>query len=148
MDVMLKDAAKAARLQKKIHAHLFRHSRATHLAKFLTEQELKIYFGWTGGSEMPAIYVHLSDEDVGNKVLKSFGIESNGHIDPITSPKFCPQCNTSNSSLQQFCKSCGSTLNKTEAMRYEKLQNVLIKYLSATGDKALFSKLMKEEGLE
>ncbi|MBU0532228.1 site-specific integrase, partial [Candidatus Micrarchaeota archaeon] len=65
---ILNAAKRRAGLTKRIYPHLFRHSRATHLAKYFTEQELKIIFGWTGGSRMPATYVHLSGADVDKKM--------------------------------------------------------------------------------
>ena len=55
---------------KRIYPHLLRHSRATHLAKYLTESQLKVYFGWSQGSDMPKIYVHLSGKDVDEALLK------------------------------------------------------------------------------
>jgi len=67
---ILKEAAKKAGIKKRVHPHLFRHTRATHLAKYLTEPELKVYFGWSKDSRMPAIYVHLSGRDVDDKILQ------------------------------------------------------------------------------
>jgi hypothetical protein len=45
-------------------------TRATHLAKFLTEDQLRVYFGWSKGSEVPARYVHLSGRDVDGALAK------------------------------------------------------------------------------
>ncbi len=57
-------------LGRKVHPHLLRHSRATHLAKYLTEAQLKAYFGWTQNSEMTKIYVHLSGRDIDEAILR------------------------------------------------------------------------------
>jgi len=57
-------------MNRRIYPYLFRHSRATFLAKYLTEQEMKIYFGWTMGSRMVQTYVHLSCRDLDIKVLE------------------------------------------------------------------------------
>ncbi|ETA68863.1 site-specific recombinase XerD [Methanolobus tindarius DSM 2278] len=67
--------AKRAGTNKRIHAHLFRHSRATHMANYLTEFQMCQYFGWTLGSDMPATYVHLSGRDVDDAVLKANGVK-------------------------------------------------------------------------
>ena len=67
---MLRKTGKRAGLEKGCNPHLFRHSRATFLAKHLTEAQMKEYFGWTQASDMAAIYVHLSGRDVDNALLK------------------------------------------------------------------------------
>lgn len=72
--MMLKRTAKRAGVTKKIHPHLFRHSRATYMANYLTEAQMNAYFGWVQGSDMPAVYVHLSGRDVDDAVLKANGV--------------------------------------------------------------------------
>lgn len=67
---ILKKISKRARIKKRIYPYLFRHSRATHLAQHLTEQQMKIYFGWSMGSTMVQIYVHLSCRDLDEKILE------------------------------------------------------------------------------
>ncbi|HII79040.1 MAG TPA: tyrosine-type recombinase/integrase [Methanosarcina sp.] len=74
----LQRIAKKAGINKKIHPHLFRHSRCTYMANYLTEAQMNIYFGWTQGSDMPGVYVHLSGRDVDDAVLKANGITENG----------------------------------------------------------------------
>ncbi len=56
-------AARAA-LDKRVYPHLFRHSRATFLACYITEAQLCSYMGWSIGSAMPRIYVHLAGADL------------------------------------------------------------------------------------
>jgi len=56
--------AHRAGVDKRIYPHLFRHSRATFLAGYLTEAQLCAYLGWTIGSAMPRIYVHLAGHDL------------------------------------------------------------------------------------
>jgi site-specific recombinase XerD len=70
---MLKETAQRAGLKKRVNPHLFRHSRATFLAKHLTEAQMKEYFGWTQASDMAAVYVHLSGRDVDSALLKLAG---------------------------------------------------------------------------
>ncbi|MDQ1255196.1 MAG: integrase/recombinase XerD [Euryarchaeota archaeon] len=70
----LNKIAKKAGINKKIHPHLFRHSRCTHMANYLTEAQMNAYFGWVQGSGMPSVYVHLSGRDVDGAVLKANGI--------------------------------------------------------------------------
>jgi len=46
VNALLKDLAKKAGIEKRIYPHLFRHSRAFHLSKYLTEAQMKELFGW------------------------------------------------------------------------------------------------------
>ena len=111
------DATKA----KKIHPHLFRHSAATRIAKQLTEQEMKVYFGWTPGSNMAAVYCHLSAEDIKNAVLgKVYDVEKakmNNSNDKVKS-KICEACGRDNPSDARFCN-CGSVLDIKTAIEID-----------------------------
>jgi site-specific recombinase XerD len=72
--MQLTKISRKAGISKKIHPHLFRHSRCTYMAKYLTEAQMDAYFGWIQGSDMPSIYVHLSGRDIDDAVLKANGI--------------------------------------------------------------------------
>lgn len=61
---LLRKIAKKAGIKKKVNPHSFRHSRATFLAKHLTEAQMKEYFGWVQSSKMASVYVHLCGRDV------------------------------------------------------------------------------------
>jgi len=67
---ILKETALKCGITKRVYPHLFRHSRATHLANFLTEAQLKEFFGWSQSSEMASIYVHLSGRDIDEAILR------------------------------------------------------------------------------
>jgi integrase len=67
----IKRLAKKAKINKRIHPHLFRHSRCTYMANYLTEAQMEIYFGWIHGSEMTGVYVHLSGRDIDDAILKA-----------------------------------------------------------------------------
>ena len=102
--------ANRAGIGKEIYPHLFRHSRATHLAKHLTEQELKVYLGWTPGSNMAATYVHLSGEDIDPSILRMHGIIVEGaHADSLKVGQ-CPRCKEIQDKKAQFCFKCGLPL--------------------------------------
>ena len=51
-----------AGINKRIHAHLFRHTRMTELAKTLPEQTLKQLAGWSGSSKMAEVLVLYEKE--------------------------------------------------------------------------------------
>jgi site-specific recombinase XerD len=91
--MQLNKIAKKAGIHKKIHPHLFRHSRCTYMANYLTEAQMDAYFGWVQGSDMPSIYVHLSGRDIDDAVLKANGVIEKGapivdNQNKIESPKF------------------------------------------------------------
>jgi hypothetical protein len=114
-------AARRAKVQKKINPHSFRHARATYLASRFTEQQLKVFFGWTRSSDMASVYVHLSGKDVDDALLDTYGIKKDLDENRISSlkPLICFMCNTQNEATNKFCKLCGAVLD-------EKLKNELL----------------------
>jgi integrase/recombinase XerD len=117
---VLKNAAKKAGIKKRVNPHSFRHARATHLAKDLTEQQLKSYLGWTPGSNMAAVYVHLSGKDLDNAILKLNGlaIEEEPGSNAMKTIK-CPRCKEIQDKKASFCFKCGMPLTQ-EAISIEK----------------------------
>jgi site-specific recombinase XerD len=112
--VILIHLKKKSGIKKKVNPHNFRHSRATFLANFLTEAQLKEMFGWTQSSDMASIYVHLSGRDVDNALLRTYGIEQdekNGHESELK-PKECIRCKQVNPVTNKFCSMCGMVLNE------------------------------------
>ena len=72
---VLRRTMKRCNINKRVYPYLFRHSRATHLANFLTEAQMNIFFGWVQGSRMASTYVHLSGRDIDRAILKLNGID-------------------------------------------------------------------------
>ncbi|MFH1751391.1 MAG: site-specific integrase [archaeon] len=108
---------KRAGVKKRASAHLFRHSRATSLAKHLTEAQLKELFGWTQASDMTARYVHLSGRDVDKAIMKLHGINVFEKEDMVLFNEVtCQRCNERNPSSFSLCKRCGAALNTKTAV--------------------------------
>lgn len=108
-DILIRAAARAG-VKKHIYPHLFRHSRATHLAKIMTEQELKVFFGWTSASAMAGRYVHLSGADVDKKLLENAGmIEASPK--KLAGPRLCPFCNKTQPMAAHICSECGKPMD-------------------------------------
>lgn len=127
---LIQRAAKNAGIKKKVHPHLFRHTRATELASHLSEQQMKCYLGWTPGSSMAATYVHLAGKDVDNAILKMSGVE----VEEITVGDSlrvgkCPRCHQLNPEEAKYCFTCGMPLTSEQAKSTESTVSELIELL-------------------
>jgi len=113
-DYVLKKAVRRAGVQGPVTLHMFRHSRATHLATKLTEAQLRLIFGWAPSSTMPSIYVHLSGRDSDKALLKAAGIEveEDEIADRATMLRTCPRCRLDNGAASRFCNNCGMILDE------------------------------------
>ena len=109
---LLKVLARKAGITKRVYPHLFRHSRATHLAKHLTESQMKVQFGWTPKSDEPGNYVHLSGRDMDEAILKINHMELEDKDKPEDfSIRMCERCGMKNSPGFSLCIKCGSPLS-------------------------------------
>jgi len=110
---LLKRMSRKAGINKRVHPHLLRHTRATHLAKSLTEDQMRVYFGWTKSSEVPSRYVHLSGRDVDDALLKIYGMGDG------QKGRACPRCGFLNPAGGLYCSRCSAVLSEVEALRVE-----------------------------
>lgn len=116
---LIKRAANRAGIKKRVHAHLFRHSRATFLANKLTEAQLKQYLGWAQSSKMAAIYVHMSGRDTDDAILSMNGLkiqEQEVEAEELK-PRLCVRCNKQRAATERFCPECGLILDEDEARK-------------------------------
>jgi len=114
---ILRKLAARAGVRKHVHPHLFRHSRATELAKYLTESQLAAYFGWAQGSQMPRIYVHLSGRDIDPALLRLSGLEAVEEEPSKFRLRQCARCREMNPPGERFCRRCGMPLDPEEFSR-------------------------------
>ncbi|RLG52232.1 MAG: hypothetical protein DRO00_05945 [Thermoproteota archaeon] len=141
---------------KRIHPHMLRHTRLTELAKKLTEQELKLFAGWTRDSRMASIYVHLSGRDVENAVLgKVLGMkEIKEEEERALEPRVCPECGFLNPSDSMFCLKCGYPLTEEAREKIrpieETIDELMERVLKSKKARQLFRKalevVLEEEG--
>ncbi len=120
--LIIKKLAKKAGIKKSVYPHLYRHTRSTHLAKDFTDSELKIMQGWTPGSRMTEVYVHLSGADIDNKRLEKAGLLTRDEArkeDDTLKARVCPRCKTTNPSTARFCPKCGMALDLETAMKID-----------------------------
>ncbi len=106
---LLRTLRKRSGIKKRMNAHSFRHSRATYLARFLSDAQMRTFFGWEGASEMVGLYTHLSGKDTDSEILRSSGIVEEEET-PKPSPlkeNECPRCHAKNAGTNEFCGLCG-----------------------------------------
>lgn len=108
---IITEAAAKAGIKKRIHPHLFRHSRSTELAQYLTESQMEEHLGWIHGSAMPATYVHLSGKQIDDAVLSIYGKKRREEMRPELTSRTCPRCEKENGPTSKFCARCGLPLD-------------------------------------
>jgi integrase len=102
---MLQNTVRKAGIAKRIHPHLFRHSRASVLATQITEAPMEAQMGWIHGSRQAATYVHLSGEQQRTAILKAYGIQTDtAKVD--TGLMDCPACGNKVSVKAMYCPFC------------------------------------------
>lgn len=114
--------AQEAGIKKRVNPHTFRHSRATFMARHLTEFQMNQYFGWIQGSDMPSTYVHMSGKAVDEALFRMNGIAVD--VDKNETkliPRICPRCDTINSQNSRHCNKCGGVLDLKYAMEMEEM---------------------------
>lgn len=109
-----------AKIKKRVHAHLFRHTRVTHLLgnKQINEAQAKVYFGWVPSSKMLSEYSHLVSQDVNEVILEMHGIKTSKK-DEGPKIKQCPRCRAINPKEYLFCGKCSSVLDVTTAIELD-----------------------------
>ena len=123
---MLKTLAKDAGIKKNLHPHALRHGRLTELVKLgLKESELRIFAGWESDSKMPAVYLHISGEDVEGKILAAHGIttrEETKTREEELKPVECPRCKTKNPVGAKYCYICSMILDHKIALNVQEIK--------------------------
>lgn len=142
---ILKETAEKAGITKPVNPHHFRHSRATELAKKLTESQLCEYMGWVQGSSEAATYVHLSGRDMDKAILSLHGLlEEEKERDKFQIIE-CPRCGIKNDPGAKFCMACSLGLDEKSVMEYDK-QKELNSMLGTTALENLTPELEKTIG--
>ena len=129
---MIKKIAKRAGIEKQIHPHMFRHTRATDLSRVLSDREMKIFFGWSANSSMPGVYSHLNAKDVDDKILFINGEKPKDELKPMNLPTFtCYRCQEVNNVSNKFCQKCYSPLDVKSIEQVEQLKTYINEFITA-----------------
>jgi integrase/recombinase XerD len=144
--LMLKRLGKKAGIEKRIYPHLFRHSRASMYANKLTEQQLKVYFGWTGDSKMAATYVHLSGRDIDNAIVQAYGGKPDIAVEELKlKVKVCERCKFDNPTEAKYCTRCGTPLDIGTAMLEERTaKEIKESLIESVKDPKLFEEIVHQ----
>ncbi|AKJ39764.1 site-specific integrase [Methanosarcina barkeri] len=128
---LLRETVKRTNIKKRVWIHGFRHSRATHLSEHLSDQQMKGYLGWTPGSDLPAVYCHLSGKDVDKSIKAMYGIEE--AVNPIDTmkPGKCPRCGELNVSNALYCFKCGMHLKQEVSTLESNAENTALTLLQS-----------------
>ncbi len=114
-DIMIKQVGKKAAIKKpRVHMYMFRHGSATRNAKFLTDSELKLMYGWSMSSRMPATYIHLSGGDLDRKYQAVYSGKPVEPPKPEFAPVICPRCKEKASPGMLYCPKCATPLDQAE----------------------------------
>jgi len=146
---ILRKLFKLSGVRKKYNPHLFRHSRATHLAKLkLNEAMLKKFFGWTDRSGMAAYYVHLAESDVDDALLGLHGIEikkEGKKLEKIFRVIVCPSCGKEHTPDVKICP-CGMIFDRTLTKKRIAGDKILDQMLESPDFTMAFERRLKEMG--
>ena len=108
LSLQIQKIADRVGIKKKVNPHAFRHARATELAEYFSDQQLKQYLGWAPGSCMAAVYIHNPDTE--NTLLKMYGLEVDEAKDNSLKVTRCLRCHEILPSSATYCLKCGYAL--------------------------------------
>lgn len=107
--------AEHSRITKRVHPHLLRHSRITHVMASgqMNEAQAKVYFGLVPDSNMMNTYAHLLAKDANDAILRMHGITPSLPKPPAVAS--CGMCGEQNPTSGAFCARCGYVLRQDAA---------------------------------
>jgi len=116
--------AEKAKIKKAVNPHWFRHSRITEISQVFNEAEMRNFAGWSSISNMPARYIHESEDIMAEKLKKRAGLKVDAKIfQDELKPKPCVYCGAVNEADSNFCNKCASPLNVKAAMESQEAKD-------------------------
>lgn len=108
--------ARRAGIKKKVYPYVLRHSRITHLVQQYPDQIVKRITGHTATSKHFEVYLHMSNRDVDEAVLKRHGLvrPEDEVRKELEKPIVCWNCKAFNSPSAGVCESCNFSLKFSE----------------------------------
>ena len=98
-------------INKHARLYILRHSRATHLAKHLTEAQMSTFFGWVQGTQVVRRYIHLSGKDLDSTLL-ALSQEGSTRVEEYGFKSLkCIRCSEDIVPGSNFCGKCSLPIN-------------------------------------
>lgn len=128
---LLERLAKRAGLEKRVHAHLFRKSRITHMiAEGYSESVVKEVMWKNPATTQFRTYLKLSENEVDAEILDKAGlIKKEKVIEQMPEKRICPNCFKDNGPTAQYCWKCGHGLTKEAKKELKKAETISTKAL-------------------
>ena len=137
-------------IKKRVHPHLLRHSRVTHLLKNkqINESQAKVLFGWTPASNMLANYSHLVSADVNETLLEINGIKKKEQLENRFRSKSCMSCKKINSKEALFCQYCSKPLDYETIEKIDNVNQVIMEKIRNLSPDDVLKVLARSKGLK
>ncbi len=131
---LIKNASKEAGLKKAVWNYLLRHTRLTDVARKHPDQILKRFGNWRGNTKMMDVYIHLSESDLEDAVLKEHGLLQEKKEEQLTL-RPCPRCDELNTISVKRCIKCGYILDEELAIKTAQKEHDIFKSLTKRMEK-------------
>lgn len=114
-------------IQKRVHPHLFRKSRITHMiAQNYQESVIKESMWGNLGTDMFQSYVQLAEKDIDAEFLARAGVVPKEESTPAFLPRPCPECGNLAAPTADYCARCGAALtDEARAKQEQRLSQVI-----------------------
>lgn len=112
----ISEARERAEINKRIHCHLYRKSRITHMVQDNWQESIIKKIMWGNlDTHMFKIYTVLSEQDIDNETLGRHGLvkKDQKKQNPLA-PIPCMNCHTINGPTLKYCGQCGYPLTEEE----------------------------------
>lgn len=127
-------------MKKRVHPHLFRKSRITHMiAQNYQESVIKESLWGNINTGMFRTYVCLAEKDIDAEFLERAGIQVKQEENKILQPRPCPECHAINSPNTRFCPECGTSLTGEAAEEQRDLEQRVLT------DREVLREIIREE---
>lgn len=132
-----------ADIHKRVHTHLFRKSRATHMIKQnIQETIIKKSLWGNENTKMFRHYIVLSENDIDNEILGKSGVKRRDDEEAPLLPRTCGRCHTVCSPIAEYCYKCGEGLTEEAIATVEQMvavaraspEQIIKEYLSQVRD--------------
>jgi len=123
---LLREYFRRAGITKRIHPHLFRHSRATFVLAtgLMTEAQTKAFCGWSPNSAQLSTYAHLLASDANAAIMRENNLTPTQEIHDELRATKCYRCGELNANQAEYCTKCMAVLDLKKAYEHQQLHDL------------------------